>query len=76
MCFILLLAKMDGEGTGDEVKMMIRKDNTISVRAITLRVPGYMITNVQLIWSILYGLELATQTKKYTGGEWISMLEL
>nr|POE70640.1 hypothetical protein CFP56_40958 [Quercus suber] len=61
---------MDGEEAGDKVKMMIRKDNTISVRATTLRVPGYLITNALLIWSILYGLELDTQTKTYTGGEW------
>ncbi|KAK9987939.1 hypothetical protein SO802_028178 [Lithocarpus litseifolius] len=60
---------MVSEGAGDEVKMVIQKDNTTSVRAITLRVTGSLITNVLLIWSIQYGLELATQTETYIGDE-------
>nr|POE70639.1 hypothetical protein CFP56_40957 [Quercus suber] len=60
---------MVSEGAGDEVKMMIQKDNTTSVRAITLRVTGSLITNVLLMWSIQYGLELATQTETYIGEE-------
>ena len=65
-----LLAKMDGEVAGAKVKMMIREDNTTSVHAITLRVTRSLITNVLLIWSIHYGLELATQTKEYIDCEW------
>uniref|UniRef100_A0A7N2MZS2 Uncharacterized protein n=1 Tax=Quercus lobata TaxID=97700 RepID=A0A7N2MZS2_QUELO len=61
---------MDGEVAGAKVKMMIREDNTTSVHAITLRVTRSLITNVLLIWSIHYGLELATQTKEYIGCEW------
>ena len=61
---------MDGEVAGVKVKMMIREDNTTSVHAITLRVTRSLITNVLLIWSIHYGLELATQTKEYIGYEW------
>ena len=64
-----LLAKMVSEGAGDEEKMMIQKDNTTSVRAITLRVTGSLITNALLMWSIQYGLELATQTETYIGEE-------
>ena len=60
---------MVSEGAGDEVKMMIQKDNATSVRAITLRVTGSLITNVLLMWSIQYGLELATQTETYIGEE-------
>ena len=70
-----LLAKMDGEVAGAKVKMMIREDNTTSVHAITLRVTRSLITNVLLIWSIHYGLNLLLKLKNILVVSGISMLE-